>query len=280
MFKKSKHRENFPVGLFVSSKLKNLVKSYYDVARFTDDIVDNPNISSKDKLAKLENISKAFLNPNGGADIMSVRRLGKLFVANNLDASLFMDLLVAFERDVNNKPIRIWEELIDYCRYSASPVGRFMLAIHDENPSAYMPAETLCVMLQIIDHLCDIKQDLSLLKRIYIPQDMLKRYNVNVNDLGLSYTTPEIASMLSEISSKLANMQADTAVLPSLVGNFLLRFEICVILSLTNSMIQKIKKTDILQKAPKLGFLTWAKAIIWGLAKAIKSKPLRQGHII
>ena len=69
-----------------------------------------------DKLAKLENISKAFLNPNGGADIMSVRRLGKLFVANNLDASLFMDLLVAFERDVNNKPIRIWEELIDYSR--------------------------------------------------------------------------------------------------------------------------------------------------------------------
>lgn len=84
--------------------------------------------------------------------------MGKLFGMENLANTLFLDLLTAFERDAENRQPEIWEQLIDYCKYSAAPVGRFMLAIHDENPSTYLPAETLCAALQIVNHIQDLKK--------------------------------------------------------------------------------------------------------------------------
>ena len=163
------HNENFPVGMMVAPKMKYLVDMYYQAARFADDIADSNVLSKVQKLNKLEDISKAFLTPESGNNLLLIRNLGKMFVKENLDASLYTDLLKAFEKDASGIKIQIWEELIDYCRYSASPVGRFMLAISNENVSTYLPAENLCVLLQIIDHLSDIKEDLSFLRRVYIP---------------------------------------------------------------------------------------------------------------
>ena len=245
------HNENFPVGMLIKPKFQNIIKAYYAAARFADDIADSSLLTEEEKITKLNDIQNAFLNPSSGNSYVIIRKLGKLFVEERLDASLFTDLLVAFERDAKQKDIIIWEELLDYCRYSAAPVGRFLLALHDENPSAYLPAENLCVILQILDHLGDIKDDYSLLRRIYIPDDILSQYNICKTDLGLSYTKPEIKEMLAEIIAKLEAMQADTNVLPSLIRDFRLRLEVCVILSLTNSMIQRYKKVDILQCSPK-----------------------------
>ena len=275
-----KYHTNFPIGMFINPKLKYLVKSYCDIIYFAKNIVDNPSLPQEQKEARISAIRNAFMTPNSGADLMNVRRLGNLFVEHNLDASLFLDLLTAFERDIAAKPFRIWEELVDYCRYLASPIGRFMLAIHDESPSAYLPAETLCVLLQIINKLCNIKHDLSLLNRVYIPQDMLARHQITINDLGLTHTAPEISKLISEITAKLENMQTDTLVLPALIKNFLLRFEICVILSLTNSMIQKIKNTDILQQKPSIGLFSWLKAFAWASVQTIRCKYLKQGRVL
>ena len=266
------HNENFPVGMLIKPKFQNIIKAYYAAARFADDIADSSLLTEEEKITKLNDIQNAFLNPSSGNSYVIIRKLGKLFVEERLDASLFTDLLVAFERDAKQKDIIIWEELLDYCRYSAAPVGRFLLALHDENPSAYLPAENLCVILQILDHLGDIKDDYSLLRRIYIPDDILSQYNICKTDLGLSYTKPEIKEMLAEIIAKLEAMQADTNVLPSLIRDFRLRFEVCVILSLTNSMIQRYKKVDILQCSPKLGIFSWCKAFFQGFVRAIFCK--------
>lgn len=276
----SYHNENFPVGMLVKPKFQTIIKAYYTVARFADDIADSSLLSKEEKIAKLNDIRDAFLNPLTGNSYMNIRKLGKMFVAEQLDASLFTDLLVAFERDAEQKKISIWEELLDYCRYSAAPVGRFLLALHDENPSAYLPAENLCIILQILDHLGDIKDDYSLLRRVYIPDDILSQYNICKTDLGLSYTKPEIKEMLAEIIAKLEAMQADTKVLPSLIKDFRLRFEVCVILSLTNSMIQKYKKVDILQYSPKLGMISWCKAFSQGFVRAIFCKYQNQRPVI
>lgn len=269
MMHKTSKREDFPVSMLVSRRYKPLINAYYQAARFADDIADNPMLSSAQKLEKLAVVREAFMQPDKSGDLQLIRGLGRLFVAERLDASLFLDLLEAFERDAAGKPIRIWEELIEYCRFSAAPVGRFMLAIHDESPSAYLPAENLCAILQLLNHMSDIKEDLSLLRRCYIPQSMMDEYGVRTSDLGLQTTLPEVRRLLVSLMLKIEKMQPDAEILPHLVKNFRLRVNVCVILSLINSMIQKYKNTDILQAGirPKTG--DWTKALFKGFFQAL-----------
>ena len=280
MHKAKLHNESFPVGMLISPKLKPLVNTYYQAARFTDDIADNPRTTSDEKLQQLAKIRQAFLQPDSGTDLIIIRGLGRLFVAEQLDASLFLDLITAFERDAVNQPIRIWEELIDYCRYSAAPVGRFMLAIHNESPSSYLPAENLCIILQLLNHLEGLKQDLSKLNRCYIPEDMLRQSDVRKTDLGLDITLPQVKKLLCGIMQKISKMQTDTKILPALIKNFRLRFEVCVILSLTNFVVQRTIKTDVLQNPPYPRRIDWIRALFKGLWQAVFCKYIRQGQIL
>lgn len=274
------HKEDFPVSFFIGKKLRPLVEAYYQAARFADDIADTPRLAPEQKTAKLEAVRAAFMQPSAGNDLQLVRGLGRLFVSERLDSSLYLDLLDAFGQDAVNKPVRIWEELIEYCRRSAAPVGRFMLAIHDENPSTALPAENLCIILQLLNHLSDIKDDLSLLNRCYIPENLMREYGVRKTDLGLSVSRPEVKRLLSEMMARIDKMQADAALLPPLIKNFRLRLNTCVILSLTNSVIKRHIKSDILQNPPRPTKIDWAKACITGFFRALWGKTKQQRHIV
>ena len=133
----------------------------------------------------------------------------------------------------------------------------------------------MCVLLQIIDHLSDIKEDLSLLGRVYIPSDIMQKYNVRKSDLGLSYSKPEVREMLLDIVARLEKMQKDAKVLPQLIKSFSLRFEVSIILSLTNSVLKRYKRVDILQKSPKPTIFNWIKALFVGFFGAIFCKRIR-----
>ena len=272
IIKKAAKDEQFPVSMLINPKLRPIVSAYYQAARYADDIADDPFFSSKEKLVKLSSITNAFLSPDDGDNYKLVRNLGHIFVSENLDASLYLDLLKAFEQDASFTPIRIWEELINYCRNSAAPVGRFLLAIYNERPTAYIPAENLCIILQILNHLGDIKNDLSYLQRCYIPLDIMQKYGVKLSDLGLNYTTDAVKKLIDDILIRLEQMVIDVQILPHIIQNFSLRFDVCVILSLTNYMLKKYKQADILQKSPKLTICDWAKSIVKGFIKSIFCK--------
>ena len=106
------HNENFPIGMMVAPKLKSLVDIYYQAARFADDIADSNVLEKEQKLIKLEDITKSFLYPESGNNLLMIRNLGKIFVKEKLDASLYTDLLKAFEKDAKGIKIKVWEELI------------------------------------------------------------------------------------------------------------------------------------------------------------------------
>ena len=278
MESKKVKEEQFPVSIFIRAKFKPIVSTYYKAARFADDIADSNLLSSQEKLAKLSAISSAFQQPDKGEDYELIRNLGYIFIQEDLDSSLYLDLLKAFEQDALFKPLRIWDELINYCRYSAAPVGRFLLALYNENPSTYIPAENLCIILQLINHLRDIKTDLSLLRRCYIPLDLMQKYDVKISDLGLDYTTQDVHKLINEMISRIENMIIDVKILPYLIKNFSLRFNTFVILSLTNSVLKKYKRKDILQTSFQLGFYDWLKGIIAGFVRALFCKSLHKGH--
>ncbi len=269
MMHKTDKDEDFPVCFLASGELRTAIATYYTAARFADDVADNPFISSQDKLQKLEAVRQAFLHPDQADNLPIIRKLSSIFVAHNLDRSLYLDLLRAFEQDSDFSSIRVFQELIQYCRYSAAPVGRFMLALYQEHPMTYLPGENLCIVLQILNHLGHIKDDLSWLKRCYIPLDMIQSHGLKTSDFGLSYSSVEVINLLHDLAAKTSAMLADAQVLPRLIKNFRLRFEVCVILSLTNSVLKQCKNRDILQNPPRPDKWTWMKSIIVGLWRAL-----------
>lgn len=263
--KKHIDNENFTVGLLIDSKYKPLVRLYYDVARNADNIADDAYLTSQIKLQELEKIEQSFANK----DSTSAGELGKLFADENLAYGLFGDLLEAFRRDAKGIKIEIWEQLLDYCSYSAAPVGRFMLAIFDENPSTYLPAETLCTVLQITNHLQDLKYDVCTLRRCYLPSKMMQEFGVRETDFCLQYATPKTKEMIKHIIKRLRAMLMDAKTLLYLVRNRRLKAEIGVILSLTNSMLKRIEKGDVIAQNIKLNKFDWIKALLVGILQGL-----------
>ena len=83
-----------------------------------------------------------------------------------------LDLLEAFRRDVTKLRYADWDELMDYCRYSATPVGRFVLDVHGESAPTWPANDALCAALQVINHLQDCAKDYREIDRVYLPLDV------------------------------------------------------------------------------------------------------------
>lgn len=281
---KNMKQENFPVAALAPKKLRPIVEAYYAAARMADDIADTPQLSESEKLAQLALIERNFLDGLGqkafDGGIEKAYRLGCIFAQEKLDASLFTDLIKAFEKDARNVTIAVWEQLIDYCRLSAAPVGRFILALHDESPISYLPAETLCAVLQISNHLQDMRRDAVLLNRCYLPQDIMSKYDVHVSDIYLDKSSPALKALMAGITDKLRRMLRDASVLPALVKSKRLKIQIGIILSLTNSMLKKIDNTDVLIKHVRLNVWDWIKALTAGALKGLTCKTGEAGNIL
>lgn len=269
---KQQNQENFPVAsrLF-DKKYRDIITAYYNFARACDDIADNPAQTPEQKLKQLNEIEDIFTGTKkySGKKFAFASTLKNIFISENLSSSLATDLLKAFRRDAEGTEYQTWGQLADYCKYSAAPVGRFMLALHNENPSAYLPSNSLCTALQIVNHIQDIKYDANLLKRVYIPAEWLKEFGVSPADLSAGKTSPQLRKLIKKMLEKVNGLLKDAAVLPSIVNSFRLRTNICIILSLTNIMIKKIEDGDVLNKEIKLSKPDWCRAVISGIICSI-----------
>ena len=104
-----------------------------------------------------------------------------------------LDLVAAFRLDVTKLRYANWAELIDYCRLSAMPVGRFVLDVHGESQSTWRGSDPLCAALQIINHLQDCAADYRNLDRVYLPQDTLDAHGATVEMLLRRTVEPCVA---------------------------------------------------------------------------------------
>lgn len=269
---KSSKDENFPVGKFIRKVHRPIIMAYYKAAREADDVADSSSLSISDKERRLDILYKDFMSANSGS---SAGELGKLFVSEQLDYRLYAELLEAFRKDIKGFVPEIWEQLLDYCHYSSAPVGRFILALHNQDPATYLPAEILCAVLQITNHLQDIKSDACFLRRCYIPQEILQKYQVRVTDFCLNKSSEAVKSLILDLSVRLQAMLDDAKILISLITDRRLRCEVAVIFSLTNSMLKKITKGDVLVNVPYLSGWDWLKATIYGIGCGIfvRGKP-------
>ncbi len=164
--------ENFPVASWLIRPAHRApILAFYRFARAADDVSDHETATPEEKLKLLDEMERTLLGELDSApEAFALRRVLK---EHNLSEQHTMLLLEAFRRDVTKLRYANWDELMDYCRYSAMPVGRFVLDVHGESRDTWPLSDALCAALQVINHLQDCGKDYRTLNRVYVPQDMV-----------------------------------------------------------------------------------------------------------
>lgn len=180
------HYENFPVAsLLLPARLREPVEAIYAFARSADDVADEGDAPAIARLARLHDYQIALeacahghpVHDAGLAPLFA--RLGRAIAAHGLPLQPLRDLLDAFMQDVGKTRYASIDELRDYCRRSADPVGRLMLHLYGAATAENLRrSDAICTALQLINFWQDVGVDWNK-RRIYLPQDDMARFGVD-----------------------------------------------------------------------------------------------------
>src|SRR5882757_3461583 len=191
--------ENFPVASFlIAPKHRPPVLAFYKFVRAADDVADSPSAAPDAKLALLEQMRASLMGESDA--VPEGVTLRAVLAEHGLPVVHALDLLEAFRRDCTKLRYRDWDDLIDYCRYSAMPVGRFVLDVHGESQSLWPANDALCAALQVINHLQDCAKDYRELNRVYIPEPLLAEAGIGVEALGEDKASAALAGVISGLA--------------------------------------------------------------------------------
>jgi phytoene/squalene synthetase len=155
--------------------------------------------------------------------------------------------------DVSKLRYENWDEVIHYCRYSAMPVGRFMLDVHGESTSTWAASDALCAGLQINNHLQDCGKDYRNLNRVYLPRDALAAAGASVEELGGARASPALLQCLHSLAGRTEMLLDEGRSLSAGVKDFRLGLEISVIQAFADKIVRLLKVRDPLSERVHLG---------------------------
>ena len=244
--------ENFPVGsLLIRPELRRHVHAFYDFARNADDIGDSPVLGAADKLSRLD-VMEAVLMGQREHGSPSALALRASLAETGVDAVHSRDLLRAFRQDAEKQRYASWAELFTYCRYSAMPVGRHVLALHGEAADTVSPSDSLCAVLQVLNHLQDLAKDFSELDRCYLPADWLAQAGSTVGDVSKPAETVGLRDVKLRLLDECDRLNEAARALPRRVRDRRLRLETAVIVNLSHRLAGRLRRGDLLAKRVKL----------------------------
>src|SRR5262245_48530867 len=239
--------ENFPVGSFLlPRRLRPHVATYYAFARAIDDIADNPQATPAEKLARLDAMERALdgLPGEDAAAVEKATRLRSSLIATRVDFAHARDLVSAFRQDAVKGRYADWDELMDYCNRSASPVGRYLLELHGEDPAGFRQSDALCNALQVINHLQDCAADYRSLDRVYLPGDWLAAEGADVAMLAAAASTPPLRRVIRRTVARCRQLMPEARALPSVLKSRHLAMESAVIVRVADRLLDELAQRD------------------------------------
>jgi squalene synthase HpnC len=239
--------ENFPVAsMLIAPRFRAPVMAFYKFVRFADDIADHATAAPDEKLRLLEEM-RATLVGESDASPEGVR-LRAMCDERHLTIVHALDMLEAFRRDCIRLRYRDWDELIDYCRYSAMPVGRFVLDVHGESRNLWPANDALCAALQVINHLQDCAKDYRQLNRVYLPQEALAAAGAAVDELAAPAASPALKSVIHNLAAKNAGLLAKSRTFARGIADTRLALEVDLIQTLAEDLNAKLGRRDPLSE--------------------------------
>ncbi len=271
------HRdENFPVASkLIKAKYRAPILAFYEFVRTADDIADHPTLKQAEKLAHLDALEAGLLGHIEGEAV--AQRLRASLKDRHLSTRHAQDLLTAFRMDVTKLRYRTWDELIGYCRYSAMPVGRFVLDVHGEPDSIWPANDALCAALQINNHIQDCHADYTALDRVYLPLDALQDAGARVEELRAPRSSPALLRCLRSLAQRTDLLLREGSGFAAMIGDFRLSLEVAVITALARRILGLIKTRDPLSENVHLTKIGAMGGVLAGVATGSLARFARGG---
>ena len=239
--------ENFPVAsVLIAPRHRAPILAFYRFARAADDVSDSPTAPPKQKLALLESMRATLVGESEeNPESLALRQVQQ---ERGLSGRHALDLLEAFRRDVTKLRYADWAELMDYCRYSAAPVGRFVLDVHGESQASWPANDALCTALQVINHLQDCGKDFRDLDRCYLPQDELAAAGTSVEALNDPTASSALRRVIADLARQTGGLLAQSAAFSSEIRDTRLALEVSVIQHLAEDLNRGLMRRDPLSE--------------------------------
>ena len=193
------HYENFHVATwFLPERVRPHFESVYAYCRVSDDLGDEvatPEVGMRLLRTWGEMLDECYEAPERSRHPVFVA-LRETIVACELPKSLFADLLLAFRQDQVMTHYETWDELLEYSRFSANPVGRLVLLVcgyRDEERARL--SDKVCTALQLANFWQDVVEDADRGRR-YLPAGYLQAFRVDDGQLAGRVFTPEFGAMM------------------------------------------------------------------------------------
>jgi len=263
--------ENFPVASrLIAPRFRPFVHAFYRVARGADDVADSADLSGEAKLARLQAIDAVISGRSPAQASIPVEedasRLRMLFIRHALDVEPVRQLLQAFSADAANRPCRSWSDLLAYCRFSAVPVGRFLLDLHAESAEAYRASDALCSALQVLNHLQDCRRDWIALRRCYVPTAWLDAEGLATADLAADATSPALRRVIDKVLDHVVPLIREAERLADSLADPGLAREAAGITALARSLEGRLRVEDPLRQRVAVGKLRKAMTFMFAAA--------------
>ena len=244
---KSHRDENFPVAShLIHPRHRGAILAFYEFVRIADDIADHATLSEREKLDHLDQLEASLLGKDDR--LPEGVRLRTVLRERNLAPRHALDLLTAFRMDVTKLRYQDWDDLMNYCSYSAMPVGRFVCDVHGEDRSVWPANDALCAALQIINHLQDCGADYRNLNRVYVPLDALSASRASVEDLGAPAGSAGLRDCLRNLALRTGTLLDQSASFSPRIADFRLAMEVAVIQSLARRLTALLLTRDPLSE--------------------------------
>jgi squalene synthase HpnC len=191
------HYENFSVVTWLTPKpLRVHFQSIYSFCRWSDDLGDEVGDRAKSRslLAWWRGeLQSAYRGEPRHPVMIALRETVSTF---GIPIEPFEALISAFEQDQEVLEYETYDQLLDYCRRSANPVGHLVLYLgHVFNADNAFLADATCTALQLANFWQDVARDLDI-GRVYLPREDRERFHYTADDLAARRFTPEFAALL------------------------------------------------------------------------------------
>ncbi len=244
--------------------------AFYRFARHADDIADSPHLDAEDKLRHLEALGAGLRGQSvpGSSPGLALRAT---LAATSVGTEHAAELLEAFTRDAMGGQCWSWADLLAYCRFSAAPVGRFLLALHGEEERTYEAADALCAALQILNHVQDCGDDWRLLRRSYLPLSWFLGEGLTLETLQRNACCDGTRRVIDMTLDRVDDLIFSAQPLPGMIRSLRLRLEVSVILHLARALSAKLRRQDPLARKVRVGPFKTFFVFAVGMSRGLKA---------
>lgn len=251
-------------------RLRPHIAAFHRFVRLAGEVADDTDLEPETKLAYLDALERTLTTGQAKhAYLRPAVELRNSLLATGIHDRHARQILRAFRRDAVGARCHTWSDLLLYCRFSANPVGRYLLDLHGEGAAAGPASDALCSAVQILHQLQNGREDWVALGRCYLPLSWFEEAGISIERMVEDRTDAKLRGIFDRLLDHTDRLLVRAAALPTLVSHRGLRVEAAMVLSHAEVLSRRLRAGDPMQRRIGLWLHHRAIATVHGMVRSL-----------